>query len=84
MRRELTASNEDLVCAVLVSQLWCIALSRLKFDCHLCIVEEVRALKDDAEGAFTARVLAEAGRPPTGFRDVPNLLADAVVYTDDI
>jgi hypothetical protein len=53
----LTASDQDLVCAVLVAQLRSIALPRLEFDGDLGVVEEVCALEDDAETPLSRRVM---------------------------
>ena len=55
----LTAAHKDLVCAVLIAQLRSIALSRLKLDGDLLLVEQVGALEDDAEAAL-ADLLADA------------------------
>jgi hypothetical protein len=48
----LTAANENLVRAVLVTQLRSIALARLELDSHLLLVEQVGALEDDSKGAL--------------------------------
>ena len=55
----LTAADEDLVGAVFIAQLGSVALARLKLDGHLLLVEQVGALKDDAETAL-ANLLADA------------------------
>lgn len=59
MKSLLTAADENLVCAIFVAQLGSIALPRLKLDGYLLLVEQVGALKDDAEGAL-ANLLPDA------------------------
>jgi len=56
---QLTASNQNLVCPVLVPQLWCITLSRLELYSDLSVVEQVGPLEDNAEAAL-ADLLADA------------------------
>jgi hypothetical protein len=56
---ELTATNEDLVGAVLVAQLGSIALARLELDGDLLLVEQVGAFKNDAKAAL-ANLLPDA------------------------
>lgn len=80
---QLTASNEDLVCAVFIAQLWCIALTRLELDRDLCVVQEVGTLKDYAEAALAVDVSVRSLRASMSAY-VPNLLADAVVDADDV
>lgn len=46
-------SCEDLVSPVLISELWCITLSRLKFDGYSLRVEKIGAFEDDTEGSFS-------------------------------
>jgi hypothetical protein len=58
-KEELTAADEDLVRAVLVAELGRVALAGLKLDGDLLLVEQVGALKDDAEAAL-ANLLADA------------------------
>ncbi len=55
----LTTSNQDLVRPILISQLRRVALPRLELDGDLRVVEEVRALEDDAEATF-ANLFADA------------------------
>lgn len=55
----LTASHENLVRAVLIAQLWCVALAWLELDGDLLLVEQVGAFEDDAKGAL-ADLLADA------------------------
>lgn len=49
----LTAANENLVCAILISQLRSIALTRLELDGDLGVVEKIGAFKDDTKAALT-------------------------------
>lgn len=56
---KLTASDQDLVGAVLVTQLGSIALPGLELDGDLLLVEQVRALEDDTKAAL-ANLLADA------------------------
>jgi hypothetical protein len=58
-RVELTAAHEDLVRAILISQLGSIALPWLELDSDLLLVEQVGALEDNAEAAL-ADLLADA------------------------
>ena len=55
----LTASDEDLVGAILIAQLGSIALARLELDGDLLLVEQVGAFEDDAKGALSD-LLADA------------------------
>lgn len=55
----LTASHEDLVGTVLITQLRSVALARLELDGDLLLVEQVGAFEDDAKGAL-ADLLADA------------------------
>ena len=57
--RELTAAHENLVRAVLITQLWSVALAWLELDGNLLLIEQIGALKDDAERAL-ADLLADA------------------------
>ena len=52
-REQLTAAHENLVRAVLIAQLRSVALARLELDGDLLLVEQVGALEDDAEAAFS-------------------------------
>jgi hypothetical protein len=58
-RKGLTAADEDLVGAVLITQLRSVALAGLELDGDLLLVEQVGAFEDDAETAF-ANLLADA------------------------
>ncbi|KAF1960120.1 hypothetical protein CC80DRAFT_285472 [Byssothecium circinans] len=57
--KQLTASNQDLVRAILIPQLWSVALPRLELDGNLLLVEQVGALEDNAKAAL-ANLLADA------------------------
>ena len=55
----LTASDEDLVGAVLIAQLGSVALARLELDGDLLLIEQVGAFEDNAKGALSD-LLADA------------------------
>lgn len=57
--KRLTAADEDFIRPVLIAELGCIALPRLKLDCDLLVVEQVCALEDDTKRAL-ANLLANA------------------------
>lgn len=61
----LTASDQDLVRAVLIAQLWSIALARFKLDGDLRVVEQVGALENDSETALAVMLLASAVSSPS-------------------
>jgi hypothetical protein len=88
----LTASDQDLVCAVFIAQLWCITLSGLELDGHLGVVEQIRSLEDHAKASFSAvvvsmecamaRLTTLAAVEDDG--DSPNLLSNTVMDSDHI
>ena len=55
----LTASDEDLVGAILIAQLGSVALARLELDGDLLLVEQIGAFEDNAKGALSD-LLADA------------------------